>query len=82
GKFGQGKNGYALNQIRARLKKTSGSWVECIFFVMNLMHLEANHFLAHFSGGLLLWLKVHFLIQPIRVIYITSGSAIKLEISG
>jgi hypothetical protein len=30
GKFGQGKNGYNLNQIRARLKETSESWVACI----------------------------------------------------
>jgi IS5 family transposase len=44
GKFGQGKNGYNLNQIRARLKETSESWVACIFFVMNLIHYEANHF--------------------------------------
>jgi hypothetical protein len=48
GKFGQGKNGYALNQIRARLKETSESRVACIFFVMNLIHLEANHFWGSF----------------------------------
>lgn len=48
GKFGQGKNGYALNQIRARLKDTSESWVACIFFVMNLIHFEANHFFSSF----------------------------------
>ena len=40
GKFGQGKNGYNLNQIRARLAKTSESWVACIFFVMNLILYE------------------------------------------
>ena len=40
GKFGQGKNGYNLNQIRAKLLKTSESWVSCIFFVMNLIHYE------------------------------------------
>ena len=40
GKFGQGKNGYLLNQIRAKLLKTSESWVACIFFVMNLIHYE------------------------------------------
>lgn len=40
GKFGQGKNGYNLNEIRARLKETSESWVACIFFVMNLIHYE------------------------------------------
>ena len=40
GKFGQGKNGYRLNQIRARLKNTSESWVLCIFFVMNLINYQ------------------------------------------
>ena len=37
GKFGQGKNGYNLNKIRARLKDTSESWIAAIFFVMNLI---------------------------------------------
>jgi len=54
GKFGQGKNGYALNQIRARLRATSESWIACIFFVMNLLHLEANHFF----GSFLKWLSI------------------------
>jgi hypothetical protein len=40
GKFGQGKNGYNLNEIRARLKDTSESWVACIFFIMNLILYE------------------------------------------
>jgi len=39
GKFGQGKNGYRLNQIRARLASTSEAWVRSIFLVMNLMVL-------------------------------------------
>ena len=39
GKFGQGKNGYGLNKIRARQQKTSESWVSCIFFVMNILAL-------------------------------------------
>jgi len=42
GKFGQGKNGYRLNYIRARLTKTSESWIGAIFFVMNLMNLQAK----------------------------------------
>lgn len=37
GKFGQGKNGYNLNKIRARQQKTSESWVSCIFFVLNIV---------------------------------------------
>jgi len=51
GKFGQGKNGYDLNRIRARLQGTSESWVACIFFVMNLIHYEANHFF----GSIFAW---------------------------
>ena len=39
GKFGQGKNGYRLNYIRARLRRTSESWINSIFLVMNLMVL-------------------------------------------
>jgi hypothetical protein len=42
GKFGQGKNGYNLNEIRARLKNTSESWISCIFFIMNLILYEKN----------------------------------------
>jgi hypothetical protein len=53
GKFGQGKNGYNLNQIRARLKDTSESWIACIFFVMNLIHYETNHFF----GSILKWMN-------------------------
>ena len=39
-KFGQGKNAYNLNKIRAKLKATSESWVSCIFFVMNLINYQ------------------------------------------
>jgi transposase, IS5 family len=40
GKFGQGKNGYNLNQIRAVLKETSESWIAAIFFIMNLLNYQ------------------------------------------
>ena len=39
GKFGQGKRGYGLNNVKARLKETSESWINSIFFVMNLQKL-------------------------------------------
>lgn len=39
GKFGQGKNGYNLNCIRARRQDTSESWIAAIFFMMNLITL-------------------------------------------
>lgn len=39
GKFGQGKRGYGLNNVKSRLKETSESWINAIFFVMNLQKL-------------------------------------------
>jgi IS5 family transposase len=39
GKFGQGKNGYDLNYIRARRPDTSYAWINSIFLVMNLQIL-------------------------------------------
>ena len=42
GKFGQGKNGYNLNKIRARLQNTSESWIAAIFFVMNLVRFSKD----------------------------------------
>ena len=44
GKFGQGKNGYRLNYIRAKLAKTSFAWINSIFLVMNLLILERIFF--------------------------------------
>ena len=38
GKFGQGKNGYNLNKIRAKLSSTSESWVCGIIFTMNVIN--------------------------------------------
>ena len=46
GKFGQGKGGYRLNYIRAKRSDTSISWVNAIFFVMNLLVLYERYFLA------------------------------------
>ena len=39
GKFGQGKNGYQLNTIRAKRADTSEAWINSIFLVMNLLIL-------------------------------------------
>jgi transposase, IS5 family len=38
GKFGQGKVGYGLNNITAKLKQTSESMVATIFLVLNLVN--------------------------------------------
>lgn len=47
GKFGQAKNGYGMNRIRARLKGNSQSWIASIILVLNLVKL---------AGEALLWL--------------------------
>ncbi|MDT8402523.1 MAG: transposase, partial [Bacteroidales bacterium] len=62
GKFGQGKNGYELNEIRARLSATSESWVACIFFVMNLIHYQAKTFLCLFLRWITRYMDLPVLI--------------------
>lgn len=42
GKFGQAKNGYGMNLIRARLKNTSQSWIASIILVLNLVKLAGT----------------------------------------
>lgn len=42
GKFGQAKNGYGMNRIRARLKQTSQSWIASIILVLNLVKLAGQ----------------------------------------
>jgi len=37
GKSGQEKNGYNLDEVRARISRTYESWITAIFFVMNLI---------------------------------------------
>jgi len=54
GKFRQGKNGYDLDQIRARRKDTSESWISALLFIMNLTKLmkiamECSNFLTLFA---------------------------------
>lgn len=46
GKFGQGKNGYRLNYIRAKRANTSFAWINSnsIFMIMNLLILERIFF--------------------------------------
>lgn len=59
GKFGQGKNGYRLNYIRAKLAATSSAWINSIFLVMNLLILMRILVLACEIGRFLFekWLK-------------------------
>jgi len=47
GKFGQGKNSYNLNKVRARTSKTSESWIAAIFFVMNLIRFSKEFLFSY-----------------------------------
>ena len=42
GKFGQAKNAYGMNRIRARLRGTSQSWIASIILVLNLVKLAGQ----------------------------------------
>jgi len=48
GKFGQGKNAYGLNKIKAKTANTSYAWINSIFFVMNLLVLARVFHLPEF----------------------------------
>ena len=50
GKFGQDKNGYRLNYIRAKRADTSFAWINSIFLVMNLQILLRIFFALWNSG--------------------------------
>ncbi len=43
GKFGQAKQGYGLNNIKAKLSGTSHSWIGAILFVTNLVKFAEMH---------------------------------------
>ena len=62
GKFGQGKNGYRLNYIRAKRADTSVAWINSIFLVMNLLILLRIFFALYKAGAALpilvsMWIK-------------------------
>lgn len=61
GKFGQGKRGYGLNNIKARLPETSESWINAIIFVMNLTKLlQVAEKYPGFFVPFLKWIKLWF----------------------
>jgi hypothetical protein len=70
-KFGQGKNGYNLNEIRARLKNTSESWIACIFFIMNLILYEKGFIFGSILDKVnSMGIKIMKRVEQIMVIFI------------
>lgn len=63
GKFGQGKNGYGLQKIKARMKATSESWIMSIYFIMNLVKLSEKAFLRLIKTMLQAIIQAVFLFQ-------------------
>jgi len=58
GKFGQAKNAYGMNRIRARLKNTSQSWIASIILVLNLVKLAG---MALACLGFSAWERINYL---------------------
>ena len=58
GKFGQGKNGYDLNYIRAKRPDTSYAWINTIFLVMNLQILLRIFFARLKMAAAAIWLPL------------------------
>jgi hypothetical protein len=58
GKFGQGKNGYDLNYIRARRPDTSYGWINSIFLVMNLQILLRIFFALFKRAAVAIWMPL------------------------
>ncbi len=56
GKFGQGKNGYDLNYIRAKRPDTAYAWINTIFLVMNLQILLRIFFMLLKKATVANWL--------------------------
>jgi hypothetical protein len=66
GKFGQAKNGYGMNRIRARLKNTSQSWIASIILVLNLVKLAREALLwLDFSAWEVLRIAIVHIIEPV-----------------
>ena len=61
GKFGQGKQGYSLDCIKAKLQQTSESWIACIALVLNLVRLAGQALLS-----LIQILQIAFIAQRLR----------------
>lgn len=66
GKFGQGKNGYRLNYIRAKRADTSVAWINSIFLVMNLLILLRIFFTLCKSGAVVVSVTINWIKNRLR----------------
>jgi transposase, IS5 family len=73
GKFGQGKAGYNLNKIMARLADTHESWVASIIFVMNILKAMKDIFVLFFRK-LFLCIFIEIIFGKRNCILITTNN--------
>ena len=78
GKFGQGKNGYELNEVRARRQDTSESWISAILFVMNLIKLMKVAIKYGYFLALSIWRHIGRITRPMNTNYCMPGITMKL----
>jgi len=65
GKFGQGKNGYDLNYIRAKRPDTAYAWINSIFLVMNLQILLRIFFALWKKAAATFWLPLLRVVEQV-----------------
>jgi transposase, IS5 family len=78
GKFGQGKNGYGLNMIRARRQDTSESWILAILFVMNLTKLMKVALKHGYFLALSIWSYIRRISRLMDTKYYLSGPLVEV----
>jgi transposase, IS5 family len=81
GKIGQGKNGYGLAKIKARLRETSESWISAIYLVMNLVKLLQKQLLRHYAIAVYL---LDMIVMKLKVALLQKsniGSPIPIEMN-
>lgn len=64
GKFGQAKQAYGMNRIRAKLQLTSESWIASIILVLNLVNMTRVALLCAYFSGFLKWCNA--VLRPFR----------------
>ena len=69
GKFGQGKNAYGLNKIRARRQDMAESWIAAIFFIMNLINYQKLGAIFSLSF-FIIWKKTGYFILEVIPVFI------------
>jgi transposase, IS5 family len=77
GKFGQGKNGYGLDYIRAKTARTSEAWINSIFLVMNLMVLQKVFLLASKINALCP-ISVHNTLDRMKIAFVSVFNQLNL----